>query len=1144
MPYCYKVQGQLYHTMNLAMHPDPNEKPDYAQLFFIDSVEALNLRMAKKPNVNCNRSLMEKIDVVLREVNRYYQSYKHMKEIEDEVEAEARRRGEAAPELRLIFDVSGQVDKRRYNIPRANEIAAVFVLNDKDEMPYPDKLAVHQRGRQLRTITKFDKTAESMLYPLYFPTSKGGCYAGMRIDDEKVTFMQYYQYMTSIRRSSLLMDREEIEAEHACCFAEMKWNSDPNEVNDFNPIRLGGKLYQQYLVDAYVKIEQDRLDYIRENQKALKVESYKALRDYLEDTADAQGKNVGRTIILPSSFKGSPRNCQQAYQDSMAMVRRYGKPHMFVTFTCNPKWSEITRNLMPGNTVLDEPDLVDRVFNQKLDELMDDLTKKQYFGKAIAYTYVVEFQKRGLPHAHILLILDRSDDIRADEIDSIVCAEIPDKKKYPRLHEIIASHMLHGPCGIHNLNCPCMTDDKKGNKICSKKYPKEFRETTHVGRNSYPEYRRRDNGEYVERKGIKIDNRWVVPFSPVLSLKFDAHVNVEICASIKSVKYLYKYVYKGHDCARMAIQVQNGGIVYDELTKYVNMRYVTPHEGYWRIAEFKLDERSHSVMRLAVHLPNEQLIYYKPQNDDIGQRLNDSELRNTTLTGWFDLNERDADARNYYYFEIPEYYTFKKSRDDGNMIWDRRTRSFNVIGRMYVIHPKQKELFYLRMILLHKKGAKSWEDLLTTEDYDGDANPKETFREAARAMGLLSDDIVWETYFDEMKDHATAFQMRELFVSIITHGENVNVKRVWERFGEYMADDFARNYDDEVALRRALVEIEKMLESAGDSLENYEMDKPNTGEFDDEIPWDEDEEMEKGRQMRASMNTAQESIVAYVLNKAEKLKNGENVTNGYVYIDGPGGSGKTYTYKTICYLLRGMGIKYKTCAWMGIAANLIPDGRTMHKTFGLPFEMDSQASSNAKSNNKIGRELVETQVFIVDEISMVPKFALEIIDRKLKELMDNDLIFGGKVFIIGGDFRQILPVKKKAGRNELVNLSVVQSKLWKNFRVFRLKENRRVIQNTDDDRTNVPVREDFAGLDLEEYVFSHGMAYVAFSRVRAWDFLKVKVSNKQYGKVKNLVWKEVLLPEEEVEEQSQRSERASRRSTQNSQGESQGSQEL
>lgn len=99
---------------------------------------------------------------------------------------------------------------------------------------------------------------------------------------------------------------------------------------------------------------------------------------------------------------------------------------------------------------------------------------------------VIEFQKRGLPHAHILMIMAREDKPETvQDIDSAVCAEIPDPSVNPRLHETVCSMMIHGPCGAHNPMATCMEAGK-----CTKGYPKPFQECTQLGDDSYPIYRR------------------------------------------------------------------------------------------------------------------------------------------------------------------------------------------------------------------------------------------------------------------------------------------------------------------------------------------------------------------------------------------------------------------------------------------------------------------------------------------------------------------------------------------------------------------------------------------------------------------------------------------------------------------------------
>ncbi|XP_044591981.1 ATP-dependent DNA helicase pif1-like [Cotesia glomerata] len=164
-----------------------------------------------------------------------------------------------------------------------------------------------------------------------------------------------------------------------------------------------------------------------------------------------------------------------------------------------------------------------------------------------------------------------------------------------------------------------------------------------------------------------------------------------------------------------------------------------------------------------------------------------------------------------------------------------------------------------------------------------------------------------------------------------------------------------------------------------------------------------------------------------------------------IYIDGPGGSGKTFIYTTLCHLLKSQGKVVSTMAYTGIAATLLPNGKTVHKTFGLPVPMFSDSSSNVKPNSNQGRYLKSVDVFIWDEAPMSPRYSLEIIDRTLRHIMNIDVPFGGKMMILGGDFRQLLPVLTHATRSEMVNLSIKYSHLWRNFHKFTLSQNMRAL---------------------------------------------------------------------------------------------------
>ena len=254
--------------------------------------------------------------------------------------------------------------------------------------------------------------------------------------------------------------------------------------SEFSALHLSSRLFQQFLVDAYVKVEGQRLDFIRRNQAQLRADSYRGLHDFLEIEAERQGLRAGRVTVLPSTFPGSPRNMHQKYLDAMAFVAKKGKPDLFITFTCNPKWCEITKNLLHGQTANDRPDLVARVFMLKLKALKLDLKNKFCLGVVCGHVDVVEFQKRGLPYCHMLLHFQDEFKLRdADDIDALISAQIPDKEKEPDLYDIIKSSMIHGPCGHLNKSSPCMVDGS-----CSKDYPKAFNESTVLNQNGYPFY--------------------------------------------------------------------------------------------------------------------------------------------------------------------------------------------------------------------------------------------------------------------------------------------------------------------------------------------------------------------------------------------------------------------------------------------------------------------------------------------------------------------------------------------------------------------------------------------------------------------------------------------------------------------------------
>ncbi|KAG5860797.1 hypothetical protein JTB14_025693 [Gonioctena quinquepunctata] len=230
----------------------------------------------------------------------------------------------------------------------------------------------------------------------------------------------------------------------------------------------------------------------------------------------------------------------------MNVVVRFGKPDLFITFTCNPSWPEIRNNLTPYQKWENRPDLVCRVFQIKLQAFLDDIIQKQLYGVEVNHQYEIEFQKRGFRHAHIVITFHEDDKLRTIEKIDTISAPSPDRQRQPLLYQRVKECRLHLPCDRINLEASCVIDGK-----CSKFYPKPYGEETTlaVGHNKRPEYKRpADGGEiYVERWNRSIKNHRVIPFNPFALAKYNCHINFEAVDSLATIKYLHKYINKGPD---------------------------------------------------------------------------------------------------------------------------------------------------------------------------------------------------------------------------------------------------------------------------------------------------------------------------------------------------------------------------------------------------------------------------------------------------------------------------------------------------------------------------------------------------------------------------------------------------------------------
>ncbi|GJU32026.1 hypothetical protein Tco_1175615 [Tanacetum coccineum] len=346
-------------------------------------------------------------------------------------------------------------------------------------------------------------------------------------------------------------------------------------------------------------------------------------------------------------------------------------------------------------------------------------------------------QKCGLPHAHILMWLEEDCKCKTvAQIDDIISAELPSLTNDPYGYKVVTEYMLHGPCRNEGQYAPCTTEGK-----CTKRYPKAFYAETILDDDGYPIYRRRDNKVCVKKGKFTFDNRHVVPHNRYLLMKYHTHINVEWCNRSKAIKYLFKYLSKGHDRATVIIQenVQTGGaatpekvVEVDEIKNYLNCRYLAPCEAVWRMLSFDIHYSYLAVMKLNFHLPEQNPITLR-DSENLPALLQREGIDVTMFIDWFDLNERHPPARTLTYAKIQKHYVWHEQEK----MWKPRKEK-KCIGRIVYSTPASGERYYLRMLLNVVRGPRKFAELLTVNN-----RLCETFKAAYFAYSLLNDDKEW-----------------------------------------------------------------------------------------------------------------------------------------------------------------------------------------------------------------------------------------------------------------------------------------------------------------------------------------------------------------------------------------------------------------
>ncbi|XP_052627755.1 uncharacterized protein LOC111912983 [Lactuca sativa] len=941
----------------------------------------------KDQSTTTDSDIIQDIKVMLDSNNVLVRSYKMVRDT-------FQKNPQVDMKLRLIG--RRERDGRTYNLPTASEVAALIVGDICDSIEKRD-IVVETKTGFLQRISELHPSYLPLQYPLLFPYGDDGysvdiLHRGLSFTTNskrvKCTMREYFAFR--------IQDRD----------------------HSFSLILNSKRLFQQFLVDAYTMIETERLHYIRRQQHVLRCESYENLRKQ-KAQGSTKVSNVGQRVILPSSFTGGARYMLQNYLDVMSLCKWFGYPDFFITFTCNPKWPDIKSFLKDTSLQPEDmPDILCRFFKIKLDAFIKDLRENKIFGKVQAYVYTIEFQKRGLPHSHICLFMHFDNKLPTVElIDPIISAEIPDKIEEPELYSLVNEFMIHGPCGVENINFPCMVDKK-----CSKNFPKQFCHHSFVDENGFPLYRRRNDGHFVEKSGVKLDNRNVVPYNKYLLKRYQAHINVEWCNQGSSIKYP-------------------------------------------------------SVVRLPFHLPNQQQIVYG-EDDDIDDVLDKPSVAASKFTAWMECNAINSEARELTYVEFPTKFVWVLN----DRFWKRR-KVGKAIGRIHSVSPNLGEAYFLRILLNKVKGPTSFDEIRTVngETYssfrdtcyalgllDDDKEYIDAIKEASHSgsgfylrflfatllmcNSMSKPEVVWENTWEYLSDGILYNQRQKLKSPDLSLGED-EVKNL------------------------TLFEIEQILLQNNSTLKNFtkmpypdveSVSSSNNRLIIEELDYDIPVMKNEFDHMFLALKNEQRNIFLNIMSAVKENK------GGVFFIYGYGGTGKTFLWKTISAAIRSDGNIVLNVASSGIASLLLPGGRTAHSQFILPFELTEDSFCKINPDGDLANLLRKTSLIIWDEAPMIHKHAFEALDRTLKDVLRcgnssiSNIPFGRKVIVFGGDFRQILPVVPGGSRQNIVNASLSSSYLWQHCKVYRLTKNMRLTVGRD--QPDIEKIRDFANwlLDIRE----------------------------------------------------------------------------
>jgi len=756
------------------------------------------------------------------------------------------------------------------------------------------------------------------------------------------------------------------------------------------------------------------------------------------------------------------------------LVSEFGRPNLFITLTCNPNWPEILEQLLPGQTAFDRGDIVCQVFFRKLQAMLKNIRAGKYFkiSRSGQESYkihfevrVIEYQRRGLPHVHLVIKFEDHASLPRYEhkaalaqwIDDHITAVYPSTifdeepleadEEYEQdldYAEIVKSHMMH-KC-FPEANGGCKNDKNR----CSKGFDNNFvSDETTFDEKGFPQYKR-----------PTVKSLFVVPHNKQLLKDWNGHANVEYAGSTYTVIYLYKYLFKGSKSVKLRLTNADNVRDDDEINLYLRGRYLCSMDCYWRILGHDTYPAPTPAVRV-VKIVSEQRAASSLADGKISDIIvyfnRPPELYHLKYTELF--NSYTWSYKRPVYFDENEtgYYIVRVTNFPRNIYLYRRSAYHLSITRMEVIAVTAGELFFMRLIL-YSFPKQSFQDCkqFSNRTYT-------TYQEAAVASGIVKDHDEIYTCFEEaahFQDTSPA-ELRTLFYISTLQGFPTLKIINEERFRNILYDDFLHNYspvNHRAAWNDLLCDLSRRFESDGKSMMEYGLPEPVVMKTELEI--------ERNKYDKETQQQLYNKLCEEVPNTSEQQEIFDDIVDAVTakeskiyYVQGQAGSGKSTLAKKIMAYCRSKGMLCAGCASTGLAATIYDGFETAHSLFKFPVIEEDEREIDApvecqllRSPNRL-QYLKEVDLILWDEFPSCDREVFEAAYRALNG-------FEGKVIVTMGDLRQIAPVVVNGSKEDVINHSIPSSPLWAKFGKYLLSRNMRLLnmQNLLNEQTSLEER--------------------------------------------------------------------------------------